>query len=224
MIDINSLRRLAQAATPGPWEFWHGMIATDIDNDGGVVIANRPTPSGGKLQARVDTNFQYIVAANPAAITELLDRLEAAEKERDELRAKSADAELLEALAEQEKLVPKVSHGLCGGCAKTAADGWALYCVECWEKAEPVKQDPVAWVDAKEEGYEFYGISYLPVGKHHLYAAPVDAKAIRAEALEEAAKVAESVVAKQSKHINDGKPFYANMYWEEIAAAIRNLK
>ena len=56
------------------------------------------------------------------------------------------------------------------------------------------------------------------------YAAPVDAKAIRAEALEEAAKVAESVVAKQSKHINDGKPFYANMYWEEIAAAIRGLK
>ena len=52
----------------------------------------------------------------------------------------------------------------------------------------------------------------------------LDAKAIRAEALEEAAKVAESVVAKQSKHINDGKPFYANMYWEEIAAAIRGLK
>jgi len=131
MIDINSLRRLAQAATPGPWEFWHGMIATDIDNDGGVVIANRPTPSGGKLQARVDTNFQYIVAANPAAITELLDRLEAAEKERDELRAR----------------------------------------IEAMEK-----QEPVAWVDAKEEGYEFYGISYLPVGKHHLYAAPVSAK------------------------------------------------
>lgn len=93
-----------------------------------------------------------------------------------------------------------------------------------YEYSEHVKQEPVAWVDAKEEGYEFYGISYLPVGKHHLYAAPVDAKAIRAEALEEAAKVAESVVAKQSKHINDGKPFYANMYWEEIAAAIRGLK
>ena len=54
-------------------------------------------------------------------------------------------AAIREALAEQEKLVPKVSHGLCGGCAKTAADGWALYCVECWEKAEPVKQEPVAF-------------------------------------------------------------------------------
>ena len=45
-----------------------------------------------------------------------------------------------------------------------------------YQDAEPVKQEPVAWVDAKEEGYEFYGISYLPVGKHHLYAAPVSAK------------------------------------------------
>ena len=91
MIDINSLRRLAQAATPGPWEFWHGMIATDIDNDGGVVIANRPTPSGGKLQARVDTNFQYIVAANPAAITELLDRLEEAEKEANKINGRMVE-------------------------------------------------------------------------------------------------------------------------------------
>ena len=45
-IDINKLRRLAQAATPGPW------------------------------------------VVNASAISELLDRLEAAEKERDDLRAK----------------------------------------------------------------------------------------------------------------------------------------
>ena len=93
MIDIKELRRLAQAATPGPWEFWHGMIATDIDNDGGVVIAKRPSPSGGKLQARVDTNFQYIAATNPAAVSELLDRLEAAEKERDDVAMQLAQSE-----------------------------------------------------------------------------------------------------------------------------------
>ena len=59
--------------------------------------------------------------------------------------------------------------------------GEELYCVGIDDIAdiirealvEQVKQEPVAWVDAKEEGYEFYGISYLPVGKHHLYAAPV---------------------------------------------------
>ena len=74
-----------------------------------------------------------------------------------------------------------------------------------------MKQEPVAWVDAKEEGYEFYGISYLPVGKHHLYAAPVDAKAIRAEALEEAAKVCDDY---DMDHI----------VGQQLAAAIRGLK
>ena len=44
---------------------------------------------------------------------------------------------LREALSEQAT----VSGGLCGGCAKKVADGWALYCVDCWEKAE---QEPVA--------------------------------------------------------------------------------
>ena len=81
MIDINELRRLAQAATPGPWQFWHGWVAANIDNDGGVVVAERPTPSGGKYQAKVDANFKFIAAANPATVIELLDRLEAAEKE-----------------------------------------------------------------------------------------------------------------------------------------------
>ena len=80
MIDINELRRLAQAATPGPWQFWHGWVAANIDNDGGVVVAERPTPSGGKYQAKVDANFKFIAAANPATVIELLDRLEAAEK------------------------------------------------------------------------------------------------------------------------------------------------
>ena len=41
---------------------------------------------------------------------------------------------------------PSVFDGVCCGCSKKAADGYALYCVECWEKAEPVKQEPVAWV------------------------------------------------------------------------------
>ena len=50
MIDINELRRLAQEATPGPWHFWHGLVATDIDNDGGVVVAQRPTPYYFPLQ------------------------------------------------------------------------------------------------------------------------------------------------------------------------------
>jgi len=87
-------------------------------------------------------------------------------------------AAIREALAEQEKLVPKVSHGLCGGCAKTAADGWALYCVECWEKAEPV-QEPVAIVvevDRHGDATVVSGAWQLDGGTHTFYAAPVSAK------------------------------------------------
>ncbi len=87
VIDTKELRRLAQAATPGPWQFWHGGVAANIDSDGRTIIVERPTPSGGKYQARVDGNFRFIAAATPAAINELLDRLEVAEKERDKYKS-----------------------------------------------------------------------------------------------------------------------------------------
>ena len=91
MTDTNELRRLAQAATPVPWHFWRGWVAADIDSDGGIIIAERPTPSGGKYQARVDGNFRFIAAANPAAITELLDRLEEAEKEANKINGRMVE-------------------------------------------------------------------------------------------------------------------------------------
>ena len=87
MTDINEMRRLVQDANQEMWVFWHGIVATDVDSDGAVVVAERPTPSGGKYQARVDARLKFIAAANPAAISELIDRLEAAEKECDALRA-----------------------------------------------------------------------------------------------------------------------------------------
>ena len=68
--------------------------------------------------------------------------------------------------------------------------------------AEPVKQEPVGEVDLHKElgqlrwmgGDEGWDNAIHAVRKRleELYAAPVDAKAIRAEALEEAAKVCES--------------------------------
>ena len=62
-IDINELRQLAQAATPGP---------------DGISLS----------WVRLLRDFQQ--GASPAAITEILDRLEAAEKECDALRADKA--------------------------------------------------------------------------------------------------------------------------------------
>lgn len=65
-INIDELRRLAQAATPGP---------------DGVSLS----------WIRLLRDFQQ--GASPAAISELIDRLEAAEKERDALRAKIEEME-----------------------------------------------------------------------------------------------------------------------------------
>lgn len=93
MIDINELRRLAQAATSGEWyvergnhiygrnevtdgeEVWHPVIACTDDDE---------------VNVNFEANAAFIAAANPAAVSEIIERLEAAEKERDELRAKVA--------------------------------------------------------------------------------------------------------------------------------------
>jgi hypothetical protein len=59
--------------------------------------------------------------------------------------------------------------------------------------AEPVKQEPVAWCNPSPTCARH--IEGMPVGTQ-LHAAPVDAKAIRAEALEEAAKLCDENAAK----------------------------
>ena len=94
--------------------------------------------------------------------------------------------------------------------------------------ANPVKQEPVAWMwipsDAfpdctvvtddpnKLESAKAYGRPIIP-----LYAAPVDAKAIRAEALEEAAKC----VYDATDWAHDERDIELK---EAIAASIRGLK
>ena len=117
-IDINKLRRLAQAATPGPW-YATGKLTRYVEAriDGGLiqeVAACGPTKADGGYGPQQEANARLIAAANPATISELLDRLEAAEKsdaesiamyrkvreERDALRARIAEMERQEPVAE----------------------------------------------------------------------------------------------------------------------------
>ena len=131
-IDINKLRRLAQAATPGPW-YATGKLTRYVEAriDGGLiqeVAACGPTKADGGYGPQQEANARLIAAANPAAISGLLDRLEAAEndaleqarlngigaerelalmakleaaeKERDALRSKIAEMERQEPVAE----------------------------------------------------------------------------------------------------------------------------
>ena len=84
-IDINKLRRLAQAATPGPW-YATGKLTRYVEAriDGGLiqeVAACGPTKADGGYGPQQEANARLIAAANPATISELLDRIEAAEKE-----------------------------------------------------------------------------------------------------------------------------------------------
>ena len=85
MIDTKELRRLAQAATKGPWVSQGRYIGTPRHMSYVGEVRNQCGNWSDTEKSRSDA--AYIAAANPAAITELLDRLEAAEKERDDLRA-----------------------------------------------------------------------------------------------------------------------------------------
>ena len=90
-------------------------------------------------------------------------------------------------------------------------------------RPKPVKQEPVAWMDFhgnvknNEEINDYiaagWGKDKVATYSIRLYAAPVDAKAIRAEALEEAAKVCRTAQAQGLQSIR-----------EAIEEAIRELK
>ena len=84
-IDTNELRRLAQAATPGPWKMLpvgDGRQKFAVADSEFLSILT-VTDEGGATFGTVydDADAKFIAAANPAAISELLDRLEAAESE-----------------------------------------------------------------------------------------------------------------------------------------------
>ena len=66
-----NLKRLAEAATPGPW----------FTETGGIYNATRGymiTPTGDSDQDRTDAAF--IAAANPLAVLALLDRIDELEQ------------------------------------------------------------------------------------------------------------------------------------------------
>ena len=91
----NELRRLAQAATPGPWinhgrqpnfaGLPHSAVAAK------TLLARVYSEAYGDVEQET-ANASFIAAANPASITELLDRLEAAESDAAHQKALAASA------------------------------------------------------------------------------------------------------------------------------------
>ena len=97
MIDTKKLRRLTQDATPGPWK----MLPV---GDGMQKLAVADSEFLSILTVTDDDDARFIAAANPAAITELLDRLEAAEQTvQDHLRIDGEKARIAQRLEAAEK-------------------------------------------------------------------------------------------------------------------------
>ena len=149
MIDTNELRRLAQAATPGPWLLLRVgdkskcFAVADINFLSVLTVADECGTSFGAVY--LDGDAKFIAAANPAATTELLDRLEAAEKDialkeriidslGSELNAVANERDALQAKVEaMERQKPVASVWRCdnghihGSCERTLPMGAKLY-------------------------------------------------------------------------------------------------
>lgn len=86
-MNITELKELAEKATPGPW------VAGD-DEDSDYFLVGPCGDDGIVYQSVVklhsETNADYIAAANPAAILELIAKLEDAQGEIRALRATEA--------------------------------------------------------------------------------------------------------------------------------------
>lgn len=93
-LDLAALRKVAEAATPGPWRHPdHGSVfAADSEQPDGTHVAvarcgDEWVPSGGLMCWRqAKANATHIAAFNPAVALALLDRLDAAERELAQLR------------------------------------------------------------------------------------------------------------------------------------------
>ncbi len=89
MTDHAELRRLARAATPGPWRVQTGCSWRRIGTDSGDGDVLRPCthPHDGwpDIVAPAE-NLKYIASANPKAILALLDEIDQLKAENEVLR------------------------------------------------------------------------------------------------------------------------------------------
>lgn len=79
MIDIEELKKLALAATPGPWEAVSNSVRDQIGPNGvgGFLVADCPANIGKRLE-----DAAFIAAANPRTVLALIARIEALENGR----------------------------------------------------------------------------------------------------------------------------------------------
>ena len=83
MTDRNKLRELCEKATPGEWEYWtsNSMKRIVAETGGDVIWATRYSNYDGTpvMDEKQEGNLEFIAAANPSTVLELLDKIEALE-------------------------------------------------------------------------------------------------------------------------------------------------
>ena len=183
-ININELRQLAQAATPGPWKTGQYLgslrqfvIHTDVGDKGrGSDVAFTSSAFGSDETV---ANARLISAANPAAISELLDRLEAAESDAlEQARLNGMGSEREAALMAKLEAAEKERDWNAERLEDAIEELTALRAkIEAMENQEPVKiQHRVPFVNSNGElvGYSVWidgrGFDHWP--HRSLYALP----------------------------------------------------
>ena len=138
--DVAELRRLAEAATPGPWDYYrphpnYRAYAVDRVMPGGHLGEDVATT--GDVCA--EENGAYIAAANPAAVLGLLDRLAHMTEARDNARA---EVERLTAMVEAVREYAaarqaNIDHGPLLSARKAAHDALLAALARLDEEPQP---------------------------------------------------------------------------------------
>lgn len=87
--ELIELRKLAEAATNGPWQ-WDGNVCDyDPEQEAPWLVAGDTYPPilGGQIRCSRPDDAAYIAAANPAKAIELIDAIQALQAEVDALKA-----------------------------------------------------------------------------------------------------------------------------------------
>ena len=142
--DVAELRRLAEAATPGPWEAFGAVDGRRGERWLGVTTDMRATESAraGDVFAAQDCTRQdalFIAAANPAAVLGLLDHLAHMTEARNNARA---EVERLTAMVEAVREYAaarqaNIDHGPLLSARKAAHDALLAALARLDEEPQP---------------------------------------------------------------------------------------
>ncbi len=108
---IEELRRVAKAATPGPWEWRHKSrtLHTQINRQepykyGSVVMWQETTVDGDREIEAKEEDFDYIERMDPSTVLALLAELERLRRERETLAAAVRACERYTVMPDPESL------------------------------------------------------------------------------------------------------------------------